>query len=245
MLVIRRAQIDIFQEMARTAFEDAMLLHLREFSPPLYATLGDAQMYKIIRLGMDNAKGYGVTFRGPVRLYLEMMLLFGSHFDTDPQYPWAAEVLRQVAQPQMDRAALLYAKSLDYLKHVVGPEDAYTIRALRKLSVLARQPITFSPDGEVLEQLAEVYPEKAEYVGKEGLQALIAEGKQQAHAYGLMAAREIALFIILMFAFGHGCADDPLYPWIARVLKANPVKRAKRLETRALIWLDHVLKDCQ
>lgn len=48
-----------------------------------------------------------------------------------------------------------------------------------------------------------------------------------------------------MFAFGHGCFDDPLYPWIARTLEDDAITdsaaRAKRLETKALTWLDHVL----
>jgi hypothetical protein len=48
-----------------------------------------------------------------------------------------------------------------------------------------------------------------------------------------------------MFAFGHGCTHDPLYPWIARTLKderiKDPAARAERLEKKAITWLDHVL----
>ena len=59
------------------------------------------------------------------------------------------------------------------------------------------------------------------------------------------AVREMALVIVLMLAFGHGCADDPLYPWIARTLQdeaiTDPAARAKRLEKKALTWLEHVL----
>ena len=50
---------------------------------------------------------------------------------------------------------------------------------------------------------------------------------------------------MLMLAFGHGCADDSLYPWIARTLQdeaiADPTARARRLETQALIWLEQEL----
>ena len=48
-----------------------------------------------------------------------------------------------------------------------------------------------------------------------------------------------------MFAFGHGCCEDPLYPWIARTLTDEKITdaeaRAKRLEKKAITWLDHVL----
>jgi hypothetical protein len=51
--------------------------------------------------------------------------------------------------------------------------------------------------------------------------------------------------IVLILAFGHGCVTDPLYPWIARTLNdeaiADPAACAKRLENKALTWLDHVL----
>ena len=51
--------------------------------------------------------------------------------------------------------------------------------------------------------------------------------------------------VALMFAFGHGCANDPLYPWIANTLRderiADSAARADRLERKALTWLNHVL----
>ena len=57
--------------------------------------------------------------------------------------------------------------------------------------------------------------------------------------------RGVVLVSVLMLAFGHGCAIDPLYPWIAKTFKddtlTDPEARAKRLEKNALTWLDHVL----
>ena len=53
------------------------------------------------------------------------------------------------------------------------------------------------------------------------------------------------MVVVLMFAFGHGCTDDPLYPWISRTLKneriVDPAARAGRLEKKAVTWLEHVL----
>jgi len=47
-----------------------------------------------------------------------------------------------------------------------------------------------------------------------------------------------------MFSFGHGCTDDPLYPWISRTLHderiVNSEARAARLEKKAVTWLEHV-----
>ena len=94
MLVIRSEQRGGVQGggvSAEAFFEKEMVSPpFREFSPPLFKAVGEEQMRKAIRFGIGRADSYGFTFRGPVRLYLELMLLFGSHFDTDPQYPWAA-----------------------------------------------------------------------------------------------------------------------------------------------------------
>ena len=98
-----------------------MVAHLAEFSPPLFKAVGEEQMRKAIRFGIGRADSYGFTFRGPVRLYLELMLLFGSHFDTDPQYPWAAAILTdQDSDPQMQCAERLYEVTMDYREEVAG-----------------------------------------------------------------------------------------------------------------------------
>ena len=248
MLTISKQQMEIFREAALGRFEGEMLAHLNEFSPPLFKAVGEEQMLRAVRFGIAQAGGHGFTFRGPVRLYLDLMLLFGSHFDTDPQYPWVAEILAGQDAAQMRRAELLYEKTMDYRQKVVGPEDAYAIEALRKISLFAQQPLQVSPDNfiqDMLREIAHIYPQKAAYVGKEGLEALIRKGIGGAQRQHFTTVRGVALVIVLMLAFGHGCGADPLYPWIAKTLKdeaiADPEARAKRLEKKALTWLDHVL----
>ena len=55
----------------------------------------------------------------------------------------------------------------------------------------------------------------------------------------------MTLLAILMFSFGHGCLDDPLYPWMSQTLSDERITdvsaRAERLERKSITWLDHVL----
>jgi hypothetical protein len=249
MLVIRSAQMAVFKKAALRSFENEMVAHLAEFSPPLFKAVGEEQMRQAIQFGRGRAESYGFTFRGPVRLYLDLMLLFGSHFDTDPQYPWAAEILTdRDSGPQMQRAERLHEKTMDYRQKVAGPEDAYTLKALRNIQALARQPLEFSPEGFVpglLGEIKRIYPQKAAYVGDQGLETLIHKGIGGARKQRFTTGRGVALVVVLMLAFGHGCGADPLYPWIARTLRderiTDPEAKVKRLETKALTWLQHVL----
>ena len=239
----------MFRKEAQRNFEKSMLAHLGNFSPPLFKTLGEEQMLKAIRLGIDRAGSHGFTLRGPVRFYLELMLLFGSHFDTDPQYPWASAILtNQDAGSQMQRAEWLFDKTMDYRKRVSGPEDAYSLEALRNIALFVQHPLPLSSENyipAIIKEIANIYPQKAAYVGNEGLETLIRKGIGGAQRQRFTTVRGVTLVIVLMLAFGHGCGNDPLYPWIANSLKGDsaptPEAKATLLEKNALIWLEYKL----
>lgn len=251
MIVIRKEQMDVFRTAALAAFEDEMVLHLGTFSPPLFAATGEQQIRKAIRLGISRAADYGFDHQGPVRLYLEMMLLFGSDFDTDPQYLWVSEILTTPALgSQMWRAERCFERIQDYLKSVIGPDDAYALKALRNIRRLAENPPAPPSSDHLVAAMVhtakEIHPEKVAYIGTAAVEALIQEANTAAEAYHFSTPHEIGLMVILMMAFGHGCDGDPLYPWIERTLKdeaiVSPSARAKRLESKALTWLDHVVE---
>jgi hypothetical protein len=235
-------------ETART-FEGEMVRHLAAFSPPLFKAIGEPQLREAIRFGVAAADRHGFTTRGPVRLYLELMLLFGSRFDTDPQYPWAQEILNERdSAPQAQRADVLYRRTLHFLEKVNGPNDTHTLAALRRIRSFAARPLPTATDGfarSMFDEVCRIHPQKAAYLGVAPLQALILEGGRGARSFGFSSPRAFTLMIALMLAFGHGCTDDPLYPWISRTLRdpaiADPEARAGRLERKSLTWLDHVL----
>lgn len=228
-------------------FEDEMVLHSRDFSPRLCEALGEEQLRVAIRLAMARAGRYGFTLRGPIRLYIEMTFLFGSAFDTDPQYPWAAKALRAPGE-QMQRAEKLCDGIRDYQSKVSGPESANTRRALGELLDMTRKPLTLSAGNfaaGMRQEMHRVFPQKAAYIGEAALAAIIHEGSAEARTQHFPSPRGESLLVSLMFAFGHGCAGDPLYPWIERTLKGeritDPAARAERLESKAVIWLEHAL----
>lgn len=251
MLKVRPAQMTSFDEAAWRRFEDEMVAHSKEFTPRLCEVLGDDQLRVALRRAITRARDYGFTYRGPIRLYVEMMFLFGSAFDSDPQYPWAARILHG-SEEQMVRADRLCEAVLDYQAKVSGPEAANTRRALADLRLMAREPLAIEPhdfDAGMRREMHRVFPEKATYIGEPGLTALIHEGRAEGRKHRFPAPRGEAMLVTLMFAFGHGCSRDPLYPWITRTLTddriVGPAARAERLERKAGTWLEHVLVHAQ
>lgn len=249
MIILRKTQMEAFQKASSKSFEDAMVRHLQKFSPPHYKVIGEAGAREVIQLGIQRAQEYQWTFRGPVRFYIEMMFMFGSAFDTDPQLPWVRGILRNDhIRDQMERSEQLYEKTMDYLDKVGGPQGAYAKRALRSIRKRADEPLSFAPEvfeHDMLREMQRIYPEKYAYVGEEALRDLIRKGVECAESYSVGTGHGATLFVVLMFAVGHGFAEDPLFPWISTTLKnekiLDPEKRVQRLESKSITYLDHVL----
>jgi hypothetical protein len=250
MLVIRKEQVDILKEGMLKEFEDEMVEHLAQFSPPLYKVLKEDQTREAVRFGFKQSERYGFTLRGPIRLYLEMMLLFGSHFDSDPQYPWAREILvDKHSIAQMQRADWLYEKILDFQEKVSGPNGEYTRKAMEGVRDIGSKPLNLSEsdyDDAIRREIHRIFPQKVDYIGSENLLELIRQARLDARKYDFPSTRGDTLMVVLKFAFGNGCGNDPLYPWIERTLTDDKIvdakARAERLEKKSMTWLDHVLK---
>src|SRR5690606_27727713 len=159
--------------------------------------------------GIAAAGAYGFTRRATVRLYLELRVLFGGRCDTDPQYPWFRAILRgRGGGSQPRRAERLAERAAEYRLRVIGPGDVYS---------LSGAPPDFF--GGLLARIAPVCPEKAAHVGGEALTQIIDGGIRVARDRGAPSLRGEALMGVLMLACGHGCADDPLHPWIAEAMR--------------------------
>jgi hypothetical protein len=247
MLTMRPDQVETFRQHHLQKFEDEMVDHSKEFSPKLCRVIGDEQLRVALRSATRRANGYKFTNRGPLRLFIEMMFLFGSAFDTDPQYGKVGEVLR-ISDDQMVRAERIHQYSLEYFEKVSGTEAANVLHALKELSNLAQMPLRFSSDNlveQLIQETTRIFPQKVAFIGEACVKTLIEDGVKEADSYGFFTVRQRTLIVILKFAFGHGCAHDPLYPWILTTLRderiISPPARAERLEKKALTWLEHVL----
>ncbi len=208
-MVIRAEQITAFEVAAWKQFEEEMVVHSRGFSPELCKVIGDEQLRLALRSAITRAESYGFTYRGPIRLLIEMMFLFGSAFDTDPQYAVVGEILRSSGD-QMLRAEQIHGGQLEYLEAVCGSDAMNERKAQRDLLILAQTPVTFSPNDLIAglrQQMTDIFPQKVAYVGEAGITTLIRDGIAEARRNGFQTARQAALLVMLKFEFGHGRAD--------------------------------------
>ena len=229
-----------------------MRLHLWQFSPRHCEVIQDTGVREVVKVGIQRAGDCAFTRRGPIRLYLELMFMFGSEFGTDPQHAWAAQALDpSLADDEMFRAQLLFEAAQYYLARVSGPNHRYAAESLRQTRrAIDKSPasLDMGPDDlapALKSALRSVYPEKADYLGEQGLCTIIKLGFETAATHLVHSARAMAFFVFLVFALGHGVTDDPLYPWVRSALRnaliSDPHDRAARLEARATVYLDRVI----
>lgn len=246
MLVIRKEQMKIFELDARSKFENKMVQHVKNFTPKHSEILGEDSVREVIRLGMQRAKKYDLTNQGPVSFYIELMLMLGSDFDTDIQYPWAGNILGDPSViDQMQRADDLYVKAMDYVENVVGANSEFNNEAILKVSQLSLESLIMS--GGILEDdivmlMNMVHPKKCDYLGESALRALVSRGIELAGNFDIRTSHGGKLLTGLMFCFGHGCCTDPQFGWIVKTLNrpyfGNSEKRVERLYSKWKTYLD-------
>ncbi len=248
-MIIRKEQIQVFENVRSPEFEDYMVEHLKDFSPLFSASLGEAGMRRVIQAGMKREATHGFTFRGPVRFYIEITILLGIDFDTDPQYPWAEDILGSThIADQTQRADRLHEDLIAFLDAVGGPDRAYSnraIRGLRNLPLETTDPTTPVFADSVLSRMREVHPQKVQFVGEQSLRKLVARAVEEAGKFGILSGAGTSLLVGLMFVVGHGCTNDPKFPWIAATLHNSASRdRAECVEclySKSRTYLDHIL----
>ncbi|REG22534.1 hypothetical protein ATI61_11964 [Archangium gephyra] len=250
MFKIDRSQVEAFKQNAMRNFESEMVEHLKEFAPEHFRVLRETGIRGLVKEGIERAVRHGLTHRGPVRLYIELMVTLGSRFDTDPYLPWARETLEDARTPdQTLRSERLFDAAMDYLERVAGPQDAFVLDALHRVNQTRIDKIfsvTRSLEDVMATELDRIYPQKCKYLGEQNLRSLIRHGHENARCLAAPTSAAVVLVIGLMFFLGHGFASDPLFPWIAATLDGrrcpDPGVRFRRLHIKTWSYMRHVLE---
>jgi hypothetical protein len=186
--------------------------------------------------------------RNSMRLLMQLICVLGSEFTTDPQLPWAREILSYtVGRNETERTRLLQCRTLAYLDEVQGPRNRHGIRALHQMVSIDdrefREVVGARVNG-FAALAARTFPEKNEYVGGATLHALYARAESEAGELEL-GPEGTTLLAALAFSLGSGATRDPCYPWIRRTLRGpgygHGPRRTFRLTRRTKIYVRGVL----
>ena len=250
VFTIRKEQLQVLDKLAIDGFEAEMVQHLADLNPRHCEALKDSGVRQVVRVGIKEAKKYGFTNRGPVRLYLECMLFFGSYFDRDPQLPWATDILNDCQYSgQMPRARGLCDKTTDFVSKVFGPEREFYLQAVQRMpdvTVEASAAPAMRVETPLMSVLMELFPQKCKYLGESALHLLSRWGIQSAMSLAVPTNKGVALLTVLGFMLGHGVISDPQFPWISAILKdsgaGSPDARVEKAYKQTQDYLQQSLK---
>ncbi len=248
-MIIRAEQMAAFEEAAVRNFRQELAQHCREFAPGLAGQAGAENVTRFVEKGMERARASGFTLRGPTRLYIELMLSFGCDFEADAQLHWARQAK---GEDEMDRAQALRQAAASYIDRVMGPKREHAIAALSHLARLSPdlwQRLSGPFDARLAQLLSALFPEKFEYAGPAAIRTLIPRAVDAASQAGVKLEMAVVVLAALMFFFGQGAANDPMYPWIAATLAdpktPDPQNRVTKLYEQTRTRAERALHEIQ
>jgi hypothetical protein len=179
------------------------------------------------------------------------MFMFGSYFDSDPQYSWASEILMDTnLSDSVIRVEQLFDATNEYLDVVPRLQLENCIGALQRADkTLDGKALALNSASRntALLVLHDYFPEASKSAGDEGIQLIFERGTRAAHRYGLTTSKELFLITALTFFFGHRFTEDPLHGNITIGLKdacvLAPEQRSADLYRRTELYLSEVLGD--
>ena len=113
---IRKAQMEALNKTAEGEFRDRLREMLEEDYPEEVEDLGEEQFEAVIELGIAQARKYGIEREKDIGLYFDVMFSLAYDFDTNAEYPWAAQVLNRKdlsGQAKVGRVARLAQQELE------------------------------------------------------------------------------------------------------------------------------------
>jgi len=242
-MLIRKEQLDTLQNAVLCSYRNDLMDHFRVFAPELFKAAGEDQFRIFIEYGTGKAINMGLTLRGPMRLFLDLMCILGQDFDIDPQYRplWPAGNPKQIPMPFAQR---LHTNFAEYLNRCVGADKRILANALRKILSMPFDPVGTPFRSWTRERLSGIYPQKLEYMGEDNLSALLDACDETAGKARIETPRGHLLVVVLAVSFGVNFLSNPLYPWVSkRLLAESPEEvRVEKTLSALHIYASQMLK---
>jgi hypothetical protein len=235
----------VFNSVKAAKFKDAMTTHLAELAPDHVSAMGQADMSDFLDQALRKARSFNVSQRETTRLWLELSMLWGIGFASDPTYAFAHKIVSS-SLPELPRMRRLHSASIEYTKRVCGDKGKHFRDVLDRLQFMEMPAAGTQPDDTGIAQfLAHLWPERAQLIGIECLEELADKTGTDAAAFGLPSTNDRLLFAILGLILGAEFAADPQYRWLVHRPAEKHTERSQfdAINRRSLAYLRTVLKN--
>ncbi|MDC9596867.1 hypothetical protein [Xenorhabdus anantnagensis] len=213
---LNEEQWNILKKHSFNAYIDELVAHCNESYPYLDIKLGKDGLRSALKNAVGKAKNEGFDQRGAVQFYIDMLILFGTGFQTDPQYTWIKTSLDNHAHlGQLEKTSLLYHEITRYLNEVHSEKDEHLKDSIFKFQNIniERLNVQWNTYGINIDDiLKHLFPQKHKYIKQDDIKKLIQLGVEKSNQYGIESANQSAFLTLIMFLLGHEFDQDIFLP---------------------------------
>lgn len=203
-------QVDMLKKISIESYIDEITEHCGVIFPRLILLHRKEGFCSYIQKGITLAKNAGYTQRGPVRLYIDMMIILGTNFERDPLLQ-RLKMEEQKVLPQLERSVMCCELLDDYLARVYGENGCFfkeSLRKFKKYSVKFPHEKIRSSNEELHELLRGIYPQRYDFAGYDAVNDLVTLSGIGCERHKLKRDSHKSYLVLIMFLFGCSFEQD-------------------------------------
>jgi hypothetical protein len=202
-------------------FYPFMEAHLAEAYPVRANLIGKQGLCKVIEQAIERGKVYGIESRYEYMIFGEAALALGIGFDTDPQLPWAKEILSN-EHPATERMDELDDAMTQHIEKTFGEAEDFPRASFEAWKAKSYDDIEeLFQNGsheEYHEFLSDLWPQKYDTLGPDSLDMLPAHGDEMLKLGKVSSQVGKRYLMVLQFLLGHTFYSDPQYFWLHDII---------------------------
>jgi hypothetical protein len=198
-----------------------MIQHLANHFAEVAAICGEEGLTKIVDDALPRIQSYGLHSNYQACIFIDLAMMLGRGFDTDPLLPWMQQLMQQKEENKTLWMEKIMGVTHKYRKQALGdepmPSAAYKKIIEREYDDVEDVLKPLSREG-VLSYLEELWPEKFALIDETGFTQLYAKSAQKASHYSVESKAGIDYFTMLTFLLGSDFDRDFQYEWLMNIL---------------------------
>lgn len=241
--VITSAHIKPFETLAVENYITEVQQYHYQYLPKPFTKLTQHAHRAFIQNGIEEAQNWHLTERGPVRFFIDLLIIFGTKCYQDPCYRWITEGLQRTEESQITRTNQLYLTMTHYLTAIEGEDKQFLQQMLDRILSFETSGISFTKATlyeDIYHCLTWLAPQKMHHILPDQLAQFIvlATEKCMLH-FQSQSAQIIGMMTMMMFLLGHDMDNNPLYSWIqmAEVRATHPDITETAVAAQLYGWL--------
>jgi len=166
-----------------------------------------------------------------LKIYLTNIVMLGVGYQQDPQFRHISGVIQNGETPE-EFLQILTNETDKFSNTAIGDSGSFYYMALyRVLKTSYDTWYRLNFETEIASMLMELYPERAEYAGRQAVIDLVRIARKEIEKWALPPRPGVSLLAGLMFFLGVNCVIDPLHFWISKKLHEDisPFRKARDL----------------